>query len=373
LNVGKEIEPKKLDLKPRASGRQIRQPLRSPLGPELRRFALWFFASTFLLSMLGCATRPVELSPRSSLSNQARQALRNSRSRTISDRQAGAWDLAAADLASRDLNDPAMVRTYNFACADFSERIYQTPISDLQEYHAGARSYRVHSQAAGKGTWARPTFKRSKLRARSIFGANAARVYARTKTDSLIKRALIFPSDSNVRRIIFMNTPHRGSQLAIGFVGRLAIRLIRLPVTVVKEVTYAIGDVVTEPAGGRLSIPTSIHGLSPKSESLLALDKLPIRAPDHSIIGDRGRGDTPNSSDGVVPYASSHLASAESELIVPGDHGSYRLPQANAELRRILFEHLRKKISPAKKGETKVASQALRKRQVDPQHGVRFD
>jgi hypothetical protein len=61
LNVGKEIEPKKLDLKPRASGRQIRQPLRSPLGLELRRFALWFFASTFLLSMLGCATRPVEL------------------------------------------------------------------------------------------------------------------------------------------------------------------------------------------------------------------------------------------------------------------------------------------------------------------------
>jgi len=46
--------------------------------------------------MLGCATRPVELNPRSSLSNQARQALRNSRSRTISDQQAAAWDLAAA-------------------------------------------------------------------------------------------------------------------------------------------------------------------------------------------------------------------------------------------------------------------------------------
>jgi hypothetical protein len=163
------------------------------------------------------------------------------------------------------------------------------------------------------------------------------------------------------------------AQLAIGFVGRLAIRLIRLPVTVVKEVTYAVGDAVTEPAGGRLSIPTSIHGLSPKSEFLSALDKLPIRAPHHSIIGDRGRGDTPNSSDGVVPYRSSHLTSAESELTVPGDHGSYRLPQASAELRRILLEHLRKKISPAQKGETKVTSQALRKRQVDPQHGVRFN
>ncbi len=158
-----------------------------------------------------------------------------------------------------------------------------------------------------------------------------------------MKRALIFRTDPNVLRIVFMNTPHRGSQLAIGFVGRMAVRLIRLPVTVVKEMTYAIGDVVNERAGGRLSIPTSIHGLSPKSEFLAALDRLPIRAPHHSIIGDRGRGDTPNSSDRVVPYWSSHLASAESELIVPGDHGSYKLPQANAELRRILREHLSKK------------------------------
>jgi hypothetical protein len=41
----------------------------------------------------------------------------------------------------------------------------------------------------------------------------------------------------------------------------------------------------------------------------------------HSIIGDRGKGDTPNSSDGVVPYWSSHLATAKSEKIVPGLFG----------------------------------------------------
>ena len=34
------------------------------------------------------------------------------------------------------------------------------------------------------------------------------------------------------------------------------------------------------------------------------MNTLPIadHIPYHSIIGDRGRGDTPNSSDGVVPY-----------------------------------------------------------------------
>src|SRR5258707_4689534 len=55
-----------------------------------------------------------------------------------------------------------------------------------------------------------------------------------------------------------------------------------------------------------------------------------------TIVGDRGRGDTPNSSDGVVAYWSSHLTGAKSELIVPGPHGSYALPQTVSELKRIL-------------------------------------
>ncbi|NQX01864.1 hypothetical protein HQ447_14505, partial [bacterium] len=50
---------------------------------------------------------------------------------------------------------------------------------------------------------------------------------------------------------------------------------------------------------------------------------------------------TPNSSDGVVPYSSSHLASAESELIVPGPHGSYGKPETIVELERILQLHLK--------------------------------
>jgi hypothetical protein len=50
-------------------------------------------------------------------------------------------------------------------------------------------------------------------------------------------------------------------------------------------------------------------------------------------FGDRCRGDTPNSSDGVVPYWSSHLDGTQSELIVPGPHGSFALPQTIAELK----------------------------------------
>jgi len=40
-----------------------------------------------------------------------------------------------------------------------------------------------------------------------------------------------------------------------------------------------------------------------------------------------------------VPYWSSHLDRATSELIVPSNHGAPRNPQAIAEVRRILHLH----------------------------------
>jgi len=69
-----------------------------------------------------------------------------------------------------------------------------------------------------------------------------------------------------------------------------------------------------------------------------AVKKLPITRgiPYHSIIGDRSRGDTPSSSDGVVPYWSSRLPGAQSELIVNSDRGAQYNPQAIREVERIL-------------------------------------
>ena len=63
--------------------------------------------------------------------------------------------------------------------------------------------------------------------------------------------------------------------------------------------------------GGR-----SVQTLSPRHPYFKALNDRPIQVPYHSIIGDRGRGDTPESSDGIVPYWSSHLNGAQSEIIV---------------------------------------------------------
>jgi hypothetical protein len=60
----------------------------------------------------------------------------------------------------------------------------------------------------------------------------------------------------------------------------------------------------------------------------------------HSIIGDRGRGDTPNNSDDVVPYWSSHLDGAQLERIVPSGHPSHQNKQGMEEVDRILRFYL---------------------------------
>jgi hypothetical protein len=70
---------------------------------------------------------------------------------------------------------------------------------------------------------------------------------------------------------------------------------------------------------------------------------LPKKITFHSVIGDRGKGGTPNSSDGVVPYWSSHVAPVASELIVASDHSVPNSLQASEELKRILKLHLKSK------------------------------
>ena len=162
-------------------------------------------------------------------------------------------------------------------------------------------------------------------------------VYGRERR--IIEESLIFNHRADIRRVIFMSTPHRGSDLASGWIGRLAARLVKMPLMIATIPITAISAATTDHTATPIHrIPTSIDTLSPKNRFVLEVNKLPITPgiPYHSIIGDRGRGDTPNSSDGVVAYWSSHLDGAQSELIVPSNHGSPQNPQAIAEVRRIL-------------------------------------
>jgi hypothetical protein len=168
-----------------------------------------------------------------------------------------------------------------------------------------------------------------------VFQGDADRLYTKLPPDNVVKRALIFDANPRVQRIVFICVPHRGSDLATNWIGSFGTSLISLPGKLLRGTV----DVVTAPLErdlGMKRMPTGINGLSPRSPLLHGLDTLPIHAPYNTIVGDRGRGDTPKSSDGVVAYWSSHLTGAQSELIVPGPHGSFALPQTVSELKRIL-------------------------------------
>ena len=161
----------------------------------------------------------------------------------------------------------------------------------------------------------------------------------------MVEEGLIFKPRRNVARVIFISTPHRGSIIAQNSIGRIGSSLIRKSVQYMnagREILQA-SVVQEDPTVLKLNrLPNSIDTLSPNDPFVKEMNILPMakRIPYHSIIGDRGRGDTPNSSDGVVPYWSSHLGRAESEKIVPCGHGAEHSSQGIAEVLRILHEHI---------------------------------
>jgi pimeloyl-ACP methyl ester carboxylesterase len=155
-----------------------------------------------------------------------------------------------------------------------------------------------------------------------------------------VKGALYFKTSPYVAEAIFMATPHRGAELASNPLGRLGAALVRLPGNLVTMGPKLIGR-MNETEGETLlrRFPNSIDTLRPEARVVKALNELKITSsiPYYSIIGDRGGGDGKNSSDGVVPYESSHLDGAKSELIVPSDHIVQQNSQAIAEVQRILL------------------------------------
>ncbi|WP_435370153.1 hypothetical protein [Acinetobacter haemolyticus] len=61
----------------------------------------------------------------------------------------------------------------------------------------------------------------------------------------------------------------------------------------------------------------------------------------HSIVGNSTSGQSVDRmTDGIVPYQSSHLPNAASELIIRGGHSIQETPEAILEIRRILRLHL---------------------------------
>ena len=171
------------------------------------------------------------------------------------------------------------------------------------------------------------------------FGKPPERTELPAESKNLLKEALILKHRPEIGRVIFMSTPHRGSELASNWIGRIGSRLVKAPSKLISITQVARESLVPDPAALKLKgFPNSVDTLAPNNRFVLAINKVPITPgiPYHTIVGDRGRGDTPKSSDGVVPYWSSHLDGAKSEFIAPCNHSSPLNPQAIADVHRIL-------------------------------------
>jgi hypothetical protein len=182
-----------------------------------------------------------------------------------------------------------------------------------------------------------------------LYDANFRKPFDQLKVPAesrqLVKDGTLYQPLSEPERVVFLAVPHRGSPMATIGPAVWISKLIRLPKTLTVELLdntlLAVGDMVQgEDPTKRL--PTSINSLSPNNRNNIALNKLalPGKITFHSIIGDRGKGNTPDSSDGVVPYWSSHVSPVASEKIVPSNHSVPDNAEAAEELKRILKLHL---------------------------------
>jgi hypothetical protein len=145
-----------------------------------------------------------------------------------------------------------------------------------------------------------------------------------------------------VSRVVFLGTPHLGSDMSRGVVGRVGTNLISDPDHIHKLLYRLVKDNPDAFDSRRFRrFPTSIETLEPNSPILMAILKMqPGRtAMFHSIIGSNRPTGVDQSTDGVVPYRSAHIEGVP-EKVVRSDHGVQKDPEAIIEVRRILREHL---------------------------------
>ncbi len=158
-----------------------------------------------------------------------------------------------------------------------------------------------------------------------------------------LRRSFYFDPSPLVKRVVFIGTPHRGSNLARRLVGRVASKLVQFSAAEDRDYRQLMENNrdIFAPYLWR-SRPTSIDLLEPSNPLLEAMGQMPygrcVRV--HSIIGTSAKSLNGEISDGVVPVSSARLAGSCSELAVPIRHEDLNKKDPSvAELRRILREH----------------------------------
>ncbi len=147
--------------------------------------------------------------------------------------------------------------------------------------------------------------------------------------------------------VVYLATPHRGAPMARYRIVTALTKLVRLPEAIVNEAfnlaTLQQDSVLFNPESMTAWF-TSVNQLAPDSYSISGLQTLAVQdVPTHSIIGNDDGDCTPlaRSSDGVVPYWSSHITWG-TETVVPSSHSVQDAPETAEDMARVLKEHLKR-------------------------------
>jgi pimeloyl-ACP methyl ester carboxylesterase len=159
----------------------------------------------------------------------------------------------------------------------------------------------------------------------------------------LLQQAFCDKPVPEVRRVVYITTPRRGSPLASGPLRGLGTRPCGQPSRFLDALQTVLAnnepDLFTRDFLEEL--PTSAGELAPGDRLLMSLCDLEIDSSvrSHSIVADIRDPAGPGATDGIVPYSSSHLDGVASELLVRGLHICLDHPAMIREVRRILLEH----------------------------------
>lgn len=154
---------------------------------------------------------------------------------------------------------------------------------------------------------------------------------------------------------VFVSAPFRGTDYADRWFTRGLRRIISLPVGITATLGNALAGQEHDGSGstlGALYLQNGASQLSDKSAFMQLTGDIQIspQVRYHSIMANNRRTHSDNTdvsssvsthiSDGIVPYTSSHLEGAASEVIIEGGHSIHENPKTILHLRQILHDKL---------------------------------
>ena len=159
---------------------------------------------------------------------------------------------------------------------------------------------------------------------------------------AIFRSALKFEARRDVRRVVFIATPHLGSRFDRGAIRQGGLRLVRIPDPLRAAHRRLVAGNPPEffLERFRKGLPSSVDELEWGSPILTGLAGLPVARSiaSHSIIAVLHDGPEKNRTDGVVEFESAHIGGVASEKVIAGGHLCQDHPDVIAEIRRILAE-----------------------------------